>query len=97
MCNDIIRKCQQWGRADTRIQSMNIGARIKARFDLEPKAHTVAWFARQLNCHRVNVYDIFRRNTIDTELLMRISVILRYDFFKDLSAQFEAEKERSEK
>lgn len=82
---------------DPYLPAMNIGARIKARFDLEPKNHTVSWFARQLNCHRVNVYDIFRRNTIDTELLMRISVILRYDFFKDLSAEFEAERERSEK
>lgn len=74
--------------------AMNIGARIKARFDLEPKNHTVSWFARQLNCHRVNVYDIFRRSTIDTELLMRISVVLRYDFFKELSAEFESEQEK---
>lgn len=73
---------------------MNIGARIKARFDLEPKNHTVSWVARQLNCHRVNVYDIFRRSTIDTELLMRISVVLRYDFFKELSAEFESEQEK---
>lgn len=71
---------------------MNIGEVIKSRFDLEPKTHTVAWFARQLNCHRVNVYDIFRRNTIDTQLLMRISYVLQYNFFHDLAKEFEKQK-----
>lgn len=62
---------------------------IKAQMELQPKAHTVTWLAQQLNCNRGNVYDIFRRATIDTELLMRISHALGHDFFLDLSGEFQ--------
>lgn len=67
---------------------MHIGKTIKDVVDRQPKGRTITWFAEQLNCHRVNVYDIFNRSTIDTELLRHISVILDHDFFKDLSAEF---------
>lgn len=67
-------------------RDMHIGKKIQEILRHHPKEHTVTWFARQLNCHRVNVYDIFNRQTIDTELLKRISVILDHDFFHDISA-----------
>ena len=55
---------------------------------MKRQERTVAWFARKLNCNRQNVYDIFKRTTIDTELLMRISVILQMDFFKVYSSEY---------
>lgn len=42
----------------------------------------VTWFARRLYCDRTNVYNIFRRQSLDTELLLRISIILEYNFFQ---------------
>ena len=45
----------------------------------------MAWFARKLSCSRVNVYKIFCKEYIDTELLTRISRILNYDFFQYFS------------
>lgn len=45
---------------------------------------TVSDFARQLNCERTNVYTIFKRRTIDVELLVNISKILEYNFFEDV-------------
>ena len=42
---------------------------------------TVVSMARQLSCGRANVYKIFEKYSIDTELLMKISVTLDYDFF----------------
>lgn len=68
---------------------MHIGYKIKEILRKHPKEHTVTWFARQLNCHRVNVYDIFNRQTIDTELLWRISLILNHDFFRDISTDIQ--------
>lgn len=59
---------------------LHIGNLIKA--ELERQERTVSWFARKLNCDRSNVYKIFKRSTIDTELLLRISKILHYDFFE---------------
>lgn len=36
---------------------------------------------------RTNAYKILKRNTIDIDLLQRISIILEHDFFKDLSEE----------
>jgi len=78
------------GGHQTTSTAVHIGKLIKDYLANEPKAHTVTWFAKSLNCHRVNVYDIFRRSTIDTALLWRISSILNHNFFLDLSQDFES-------
>ena len=57
---------------------IHIGQLIKD--ELERQERSVSWFARKL---RSNIYKIFKRSTIDTELLMRISVVLNHDFFSD--------------
>lgn len=59
---------------------LHIGKLIQE--ELHRQERTVSWFARKLFCDRTNVYDIFQRRSIDTELLLRISMILNYDFFK---------------
>lgn len=59
---------------------MHIGNLIKE--ELERQERTVSWFARKLCCDRSNVYKLFKRSTIDTELLLRVSKILNYDFFE---------------
>lgn len=61
--------------------TLNIGQLIKD--ELERQERSVSWFARKLYCDRSNVYKIFKRSTIDTELLIRISGILNHDFFSD--------------
>lgn len=62
---------------------INIGQEIHD--ELKRQERTVSWFARKLCCERSNVYSIFKRTSIDTALLMRISVILHRDFFKEYS------------
>ncbi len=47
---------------------------------------SVSEFARRLNCHRQNVYDIFKRKTIDVVLLQRISKVLEHDFVSEIYA-----------
>lgn len=59
---------------------LHIGSQIKK--ELERQERTVSWFARKLCCDRSNVYKLFKRSTIDTELLLRVSQILHYDFFE---------------
>lgn len=70
---------------------MHIGSCIKEVFDNGPKTWTVTWFALQLNCDRRNIYNIFVRQSIDTELLLRISKILQYNFFKLLEKECQRE------
>ena len=42
---------------------------------------SITWFSKKLYCDRTNVYSIFKRQSIDTELLLRISKILNHNFF----------------
>lgn len=44
--------------------------------------------AQQLSCSRTNLYKIFKKQSIDTSELLRISRILDYDFFKLYSEEF---------
>ena len=62
--------------------NLHIGQLIKTVF--KRSGMTVSDFARQLNCERTNVYTIFKRRTIDVELLVNISKILEYNFFEDV-------------
>ena len=59
---------------------IHIGSIIKEKFD--EQGLSVSWFAKQLCCDRTNVYSIFKRESIDTLLLVKISAILKHDFFK---------------
>lgn len=68
---------------------IHIGNRIETV--LREKERTVSWLARKLYCNRQNVYDIFKRKSIDTTLLQRISIVLEHNFFKDLSDNIDAE------
>lgn len=67
---------------------MHIGKLIREVYDRQPRTLTANRFADAINCRRANVYNIFSRPTIDTELLMRISQVLNHDFFADLSAEY---------
>ncbi len=58
---------------------IHIGKAIEE--ELHTQERSVAWFARKLCCDRTNVYNIFRRKSIDTDQLLRISKILGRNFF----------------
>ena len=64
---------------------IHIGRLIKA--ELDRQGRKAQWFADQLCFERTNVYNIFRRQSIDADLLLRISKILQYDFFALYSQQ----------
>lgn len=49
--------------------------------ELRRQERSVTWFADKLCCERTNVYSIFKRQSIDTILLLRISLVLHRNFF----------------
>lgn len=65
---------------------IHIGEVIK--LELQRQERSISWFARKLYCDRSNVYDIFQRKSIDTELLFRICIILNYNFFSLYDNEF---------
>lgn len=68
--------------------------RVFRELERENPKCTVTWFAGQLNCDRRNVYDIFKRATIDTQLLIQISLILNHNFYDDIAEAVETERKR---
>ena len=69
---------------------MHIGKRIKQV--MKQQGRGVTWLAEQLHCDRTNSYCIYKREAVDTILLQKISMILEYDFFTDLSEDTFADK-----
>lgn len=58
----------------------HIGNLIKE--ELDRQGRNITWLAAQLGYSRQNAYKIFSRKWIYTDLLLKISDILDYDFFK---------------
>jgi len=63
-----------------------IGQLIKD--EMKAQERTVTWLARKLGVDRSNVYRLFLKKSIDTDLLARLCVVLNKDFFAILSQRF---------
>ena len=62
------------------MQEIHIGRIIHE--ELKRQERTPAWLAKKINCDRTNIYHIIVRKSIDTALLMKISVALQVNFFE---------------
>ena len=71
-----------------------IGLLIKE--ELLRQERGITWFARKLACDRSNIYRIFDKESIDTGLLLRISLILQHDFFSEYTQLFEQRRKELE-
>lgn len=56
---------------------------------LKTNGHTAAWLAERIGVSRTHVYRIFKKKNIDVQLLLRISIALRHDFFAQFSKSVE--------
>lgn len=57
--------------------------------ELRRQEQTVIWLSNKIHCNRRNIYDIFSRASIDTELLYRLSIVLHKDFFAYFSTNLQ--------
>lgn len=58
---------------------VHIGKLIQSR--LKEDGRSATWLAQKLHYSRNNVYKIFEKQSIDTELLLHICIVLNFDFF----------------
>ena len=70
-----------------------IGARIREVFD--KKNMSITRFAELLHCDRANVYNIFRRKTMDICRLLEISEILNHNFVEEICAIYRFSEDTS--
>ncbi len=59
---------------------IHIGREI--RLVLRRERRSAVWLAEKLHCDRTNIYKLFKKRSIDLELLMRVSLALEYNFFE---------------
>jgi transcriptional regulator with XRE-family HTH domain len=60
--------------------ALHIGKMIRSR--IETSGMNKSEFARRINSTPQNVYSIFKRKSLDTEMLFEISRVLGFDFFQ---------------
>ena len=58
---------------------MHIGKLIREKVKEQNK--TSVWLAQQMSYSRTNIYKLYDKKSIDTDVLFRISAILDFDFF----------------
>ena len=71
-------------------ENIHIGELIKQV--LEEQGRTITWLAKQIGCSRENLYKIFRRSWIHTDMLQKISLALGYDFFNIYTEWYDQQK-----
>jgi transcriptional regulator with XRE-family HTH domain len=76
-----------------RAMSPTIGEKIKNIFDA--KEMKLKDFAEEIGVARQNVYRIFGKDSIDTELLTKISSVLEHDFFQYYKSEDAEQKNES--
>lgn len=68
---------------------IHIGKRIKQK--LAEQGRTSSWLAQQLSYNRTTMYKIYDKASLDTQMLLRISRIMEYDFFQEFSQEFDSQ------
>ena len=58
--------------------------------ELLRQGRSVMWLSQHLDCNRTNIYNIFCRESISTDLLMKISFAMKRDFFALYSRHIES-------
>jgi len=59
--------------------AMPIGKKIEA--EIRKRGFKITTFAKLINCTRSNLYNIFERNSVNTEQLKKIASVLNLDPF----------------
>ncbi len=75
------------------MKDIHIGSIIRAKLEESPLS--IAEFAERINRTRPTVYDIFLRKSIDTDLLIKISEVLDYNFLQEVYLEKQTEKKLS--
>lgn len=69
-----------------------IGKEIQAV--VKKRGIKVEELAKRLNVSKPNIYDIYRRNSIDTGLLERLCKVLDHNFFETFAHKYRTQQER---
>ena len=66
--------------------NIHIGHLIQAQ--LKADQRSASWLAREIGCSRNHLYKVFRKSSLDGELLLSISLAMNFNFFQYYTAEF---------
>ena len=74
-------------------ENIHIGHLIQAQ--LKADKRSVGWLSREIGCSRNHVYKVFKKSSLEADLIFRISKAMNFNFFQYYTAMFlSAMKER---
>ena len=78
----------------THESNIHIGNLIREQ--LRKDQRSVGWLAREIHCSRNHLYKVFRKPSLDADLVLRISKSMQFNFFQYYTAEFlESLRERT--
>ena len=66
--------------------NLHIGQLIQEQ--LRKDQRSVSWLAREIHCTRNNVYKVFNKPSLDSNLILKISKAMKFNFFQYYTAEF---------
>ena len=66
--------------------NIHIGQLIREQ--LKADQRSASWLAREIGCSRNHLYQVFRKSSLDGELLLCISLAMNFNFFQYYTAEF---------
>ena len=66
--------------------NIHIGQLIQAQ--LKADQRSASWLAREIGCSRNHLYKVFRKPSLDGDLLLCISLAMNFNFFQYYTAEF---------
>ncbi|MBO6024022.1 MAG: XRE family transcriptional regulator [Bacteroidales bacterium] len=66
--------------------NIHIGQLIREQ--LKADQRSVSWLAREIGCTRNHLYKVFRKPSLEGELLLAISLAMNFNFFQYYTAAF---------
>ena len=67
------------------IREIHIGHLIQEK--LKEQGRSASWLAEQIPCSPKHIYKILGKESLQTDLLLRISKIMKYNFFLDFNIE----------
>jgi transcriptional regulator with XRE-family HTH domain len=74
------------------MSKIKIGPEIKKI--VKSRGYTVEDLAKALNVSKPNIFNIYKRDTIDTGLLERLCKVLNHNFFQQYNSLYQTEPDK---
>ena len=66
--------------------NIHIGHLIREQ--LKADQRSASWLAREIGCSRNHVYKVFKKSSLEADLILKISIAMNFNFFRYYTTAF---------